>query len=65
MKPKTPAAPAPQVVSLRDHFAASAMQALLSTPVEDWPEALFDDSDGSLSKAAFILADYMLAERAR
>lgn len=65
MKPKTPAVPTPQVVSLRDYFAALAMRALLSTHVENWPADLIEESDGSVSRAAFILADYMLRERAR
>lgn len=64
MKPKTANATA-EVTSLRDYFAAKAMQTLLSTPLADWPFTLAEDVDGSVSKAAFLMADHMLKERAK
>lgn len=51
-------------VTLLDVFAMAALPALLSTPVEDWPGQLYEH-DGSVSKAAYLVAQSMLAERSR
>ena len=45
-------------MTLRDYFAACAMQALIA------PGAIFDDNDiAKISKAAYAVADGFLAER--
>lgn len=46
--------------SLRDRFAGLAMQALIATPIEEWPETY---SSRSVSAAAYEQADAMLAAR--
>ena len=51
-------------VTLLDVFAMAALTTLLSTPVEDWPGELHEH-DGSVSKAAYLVARSMLAERSR
>lgn len=49
-------------LSIRDYFAAKAMQALIMTPMNDWP--LPEDTE-SVSEKAYLLADAMLKERAK
>ena len=46
-------------MSLRDYFAAKAMQSLLLSPANEWPAGL----DISVSKAAYDMADSMLEAR--
>jgi hypothetical protein len=51
-------------MSLRDYFAARAMQTLCGVPISDWPiSALGHDS--SVSAMAYEIADAMLAERSK
>ena len=47
-------------MSLRDYFAATALPALLNTPIEDWPEGI---DTLSVSEAAYVLADKMIEVR--
>jgi hypothetical protein len=51
-------------MTLRDYFAAKAMQTLCGTPVADWPKSSRDNS-GSISEMAYEIADAMLAERSK
>ena len=51
-------------VTLLDEFAKTALPALLSLPVEAWPGE-YHEHEGSVSKAAYIIARSMLAERSR
>jgi len=46
-------------MTLRDYFAAKAMQSLLTTPTKDWPSG----SDLSVSEEAYAMADAMLEVR--
>lgn len=46
-------------MTLRDYFAAKAMAALITTPLEDWPK----DLPISTSAAAYKIADAMLGAR--
>ena len=46
-------------MTLRDYFAANAMNSLLLAPVKDWPLYV----DASVSVAAYQLADSMLEAR--
>ena len=46
-------------MSLRDYFAAKAMQSLLMAPTDSWPNGV----DISVSVAAYQLADSMLEAR--
>jgi hypothetical protein len=55
----------PAYIGLRDYLASAAMQALLSCHVEFWPDTLYEESNGSISQAAHIMADCMLTERAQ
>jgi hypothetical protein len=49
-------------MTLRDYFAAMAMQALIQTPRADWP----DDFNGQgVADCAYEQADSMLEERNR
>jgi hypothetical protein len=47
-------------MSLRDYFAAKAMQALIQTPPNKWPE---DMIGRSISVCAYEMADSMLNAR--
>lgn len=47
-------------MTLRDYFAAKAMQGLLAQETEDWR-----DNDASISERAFGIADAMLKERSK
>ena len=48
-------------LSLRDHFAAAALMGILGVP--DLHNTSEDPDDVALAKAAYVLADAMLAER--
>lgn len=48
-------------MSLRDYFAAHAMQSLLLSPANEWPAGL----DISVSEAAYDMADSMLEARVK
>lgn len=50
-------------MTLRDYFAAKAMQALIQTPCGEWPDAPECQEDAHVSKAAYAMADAMLAAR--
>jgi len=50
-------------MSLRDYFAAKALQGLLVAPKEGWPKEL--QAISSVSQAAYRMADAMLAERSK
>lgn len=61
--------PAFQVVTLRDYFAAKAMQAMLSNSflVEEMLKILPNKTDaavGSISKQSYVYANAMMAARA-
>lgn len=47
------------LMTLRDYFAANAMQSLLLSPANEWPAGL----DISVSEAAYDMADSMLEAR--
>ena len=47
-------------MSLRDYFAAKAMQAIISGPEETMP-----DNPETIAADAYAMADAMLAERER
>lgn len=49
-------------MTLRDYFAAHAMQGLLVSPMSDWPETATETR--SISIAAYEIADEMLKVRA-
>jgi hypothetical protein len=48
-------------MTLRDYFAAKAMQAMASAPIGKFTHSTFSELTGS----AYALADAMLAERAK
>lgn len=48
-------------MTLRDYFAAKAMQAMASAPMGKFTHTNFEDLTGS----AYAMADAMLAERAK
>ena len=49
-------------MSLRDYFAAKAMQTLCGVPVTEWPKSALSN-DGSISAMAYEIADAMLKMR--
>lgn len=49
-------------VTVRDYFAAKAMQALVQTPMCEWPE--IEPVSPSISTTAYRIADEMLKARA-
>lgn len=55
-------APDEHGLTVLDYFAAKAMQALIATPIDDWPHELESDS---CADAAYEMADAMMQERAR
>lgn len=48
-------------MTLRDYFAAQAMQALILAPTKNWPTPVCSDS--SVSAEAYSIADAMLRAR--
>lgn len=50
--------------TLLDEFAKAALPMLLSLPVEAWPGE-YHEHEGSVSKAAYLIARAMIEERSR
>lgn len=50
-------------VTVRDYFAAKAMEALIAAPLQDWPENIASKDQHSVSVRAYELADAMLKAR--
>jgi len=51
-------------MSLRDYFAAAALQGTLAT-VRQWHQDNIQQEAENVTRNAYAIADYMLAERAR